>query len=64
MDKETQNPFNHCNKCGEELQVLAQTGRYLARISIFGEDFVGVCSPSCDHKGNGQEEALLGALDS
>lgn len=52
-----------CDTCGEHANDASRKGKYLRRTSPFGENFVGVCSPSCGFDGGTQESALLDALE-
>lgn len=54
-----------CNKCGQHLDRLTESGRYLTRVSPMGTDFIGECSPACEYhnintKGH---TALLNAIE-
>lgn len=54
---------NNCRKCGQHVNDMAKRGAWLERVSPKGENFIGECAPSCEHKHGNQDDALLGALE-
>ena len=40
--------FN-CDECGQHIDKLAESGRYLERTSPKGQEFVGQCAPACEY---------------
>lgn len=52
-----------CRKCGKGAMKISKKGRFLKRINPKGEFGIWECLPSCKYEGEGQEEALLNALE-
>lgn len=57
--------FSHCSECGQHIDKLAESGRYLQRTNPKGQSFVGRCAPACEYHELRTNEvtALVNCLD-
>jgi len=57
--------MTNCSKCGDHINKLADSGRYLQRTSPKGGPFIGQCAPACEYHEIKPTEtsALINALN-
>ena len=51
-----------CAKCGQGVDEVSQRGAYLTRTNPKGEEFIGVCAPSCEHHNGDANSAVMAAV--